>query len=313
MVIKILIVEDDVAVSKLLVKFFIQFGFITKSAESAEEAEGILKNEEINIVITDIKLPGKDGIKFTNNIKKKYNLDVIVMTAYSSIYSYENAINNGASDLLFKPVKLNELILRINKVIKERSLLDERDKMIKKLARLAIEDQLTGLYNSRHFFDQLDNEIKRSDRYLHPISMMFIDIDNFKGVNDAYGHMIGDKVLSLIAKKIKVSLRSHDTAYRFAGDEFTIILPETTSSEANLVADRILAKFNCEPIVINGKEISKITLSIGIAEYKMMEGSHQFVHRADVTMYEAKLREGNSVIMSSKASEQPITSMSQKF
>jgi diguanylate cyclase (GGDEF)-like protein len=313
MVNKILIVEDDVAVSKLLVKFFIQFGFITKSAESAEEAEGILKNEEINIVITDIKLPGKDGIKFTNNIKKKYNLDVIVMTAYSSIYSYENAINNGASDLLFKPVKLNELILRINKVIKERSLLDERDKMIKKLARLAIEDQLTGLYNSRHFFDQLDNEIKRSDRYLHPISMMFIDIDNFKGVNDAYGHMIGDKVLSLIAKKIKVSLRSHDTAYRFAGDEFTIILPETTSSEANLVADRILAKFNCEPIVINGKEISKITLSIGIAEYIMMEGSHQFVHRADVTMYEAKLREGNSVIISSEASELPVTAISQNF
>ena len=313
MALKILVVEDDVAVSKLLVKFFIQSGFNTKSAESAEDAEELLKNEKINIVITDIKLPGKDGIKFTKNIKKKYNLDVIVMTAYSSIYSYENAINNGASDLLFKPVKLNELILRINRVIKERALLDEREKMIKKLERLAIEDPLTGLYNSRHFFDQLDNEIKRSDRYLHPISLMFIDIDDFKGINDTYGHMIGDKILSQIAKKIKVSLRSHDTAYRFAGDEFTIILPETTCSEAKFVADRILAKFIHESIAINEMEISEITLSIGIAEYKMKEGSLQFVHRADVTMYEAKLREGNSVIISSEASELPITTISQNF
>jgi diguanylate cyclase (GGDEF)-like protein len=310
MINKILIVEDDVSVSKLLVKFFIKSGFITKSAENAEDAEKILKNEEINIVITDIKLPGNDGIKFTKKIKRKYNLDVIVLTAYSSIYSYENAINNGASDLLFKPLKLNELALRVNRVIKERSLLVERDMMIKKLARLTIEDQLTGLYNSRHFFDQLDNEIKRSDRNLQPISIMFIDVDNFKGVNDTFGHMIGDKVLSLIAQKLKASLRSYDTAYRFAGDEFTIILPETTSSEANIVADRIFANFNHDPIAINGKEISKISLSIGIAEYTMMEGSHQFVHRADVTMYEAKLREGNSVVISSEASELPTTAVS---
>ena len=108
---KILIVEDDAAVSKLLSEFLTRSGFEIKSAESAEKAEEILKNEEINTVLTDIKLPGIDGIKFTNTIKKKYNLDVIVMTGYSSEYSYEDAIKNGASDLLFKPVKLNELIL----------------------------------------------------------------------------------------------------------------------------------------------------------------------------------------------------------
>jgi len=238
---KILVVEDDVGISELLANFLTRSGFQIYSAISAEEAEEILKNEEINIVITDIKLPGKDGIKFTNSIKKRYNLDVIIMTGYSSEYSYEDAIKNGASDLLFKPVKLNELILRINRVIKERSLLDERDKMIKQLQRLTIEDSLTGLYNSRHFFDQLDREIKRSERYLYPISLIFIDIDNFKRINDTYGHMIGDQILSRIAKKIQACLRSHDTAYRFAGDEFTVILPETTSGAAKSVADRILA------------------------------------------------------------------------
>jgi diguanylate cyclase (GGDEF)-like protein len=311
MVNKILVVEDDIVVSKVCVEFLNKSGFKTISAKSAEEAEEILKNEEINTVIADIKLPGVDGINFTNDIKKKYNLDVIVMTGYSSEYSYEDAIKNGASDLLFKPVKLNELILRINRVIKERSLLNERDKIIKDLKRLAIEDSLTGLYNSRHFFDQLDKEIKRSDRYLHPISLIFIDIDNFKGINDTHGHMIGDKILSLIAKKIKSCLRSHDTAYRFAGDEFTIILPETTSREAEIVADRIIATFANEALVINEKEISKITLSIGIAEYQRNEGNQQFVHRTDLTMYEAKLREGNSVIISPEIQELPITAMPQ--
>jgi diguanylate cyclase (GGDEF)-like protein len=309
MALKILVVEDDVHISKLLLEFLTRSGFKTESANSAEEAEAILKHEEINVVLTDIKLPGTDGIKFTKNIKKKYNLDVIAMTAYSSEYSYEDAIKNGASDLIFKPVKLNELLLRINRVIKERSLLDDRDKMIKELKRLTIEDSLTGLYNSRHFFDQLDKEIKRSDRYLHPTSLIFIDIDNFKEINDTYGHMIGDKILALMAKRIKACLRSNDSAYRFAGDEFTIILPETTSSEAKFVADRILSKLANESFVIDEKEISKITSSIGIAEYQMNEGNHQFVHRADVTMYETKQRGGNGVIISPAVNEPSTTTI----
>jgi diguanylate cyclase (GGDEF)-like protein len=313
MVNRILVVEDDIMILNLCVEFLNKSGFLTKRAESAEEAQEILKNEEINIVLADIKLPGVDGIKFTNGIKKKYNLDVIVMTGYSAEYSYEDAIKNGASDLLFKPLKLNELLLRINRVIKERSLLNERDKIIKDLKRSAIEDSLTGLYNSTHFFDQLEKEIKRSERYLHPISLMFIDVDNFKGVNDAHGHMIGNKILSLIAKRIKACLRSHDLAFRFAGDEFTIILPETPSNEAKFVADRIIAKFAPESIVINEKEISKITLSIGIAEYQRNEDNQQFIHRADLTMYEAKLLKGNSVIISPEMKELPITAIAQHY
>jgi diguanylate cyclase (GGDEF)-like protein len=311
MAIKILVVDDDFDVSKLLVKFLVKTGFKTESANSAEEAEEILKHEEINTVLTDIKMPGTDGIKFTKNIKKKYDLDVIVMTAYSSEYSYEDAIKNGASDLIFKPIKLNELLLRINRVIKERSLLDDRDKMIRELKRLTIEDSLTGLYNSRHFFDQLDKEIKRSNRYLHPISLIFVDIDNFKEINDTHGHMIGDKILAQIAKRIKSCLRTNDSAYRFAGDEFTIILPETNSIEAKYVADRILSKFANESFVIEGKEISNITPSIGIAEYQMNEEFQQFVHRADVTMYEAKQQGGNGVIISPAVNEPVITAIPQ--
>jgi len=298
MAIKILIVEDDVDFSKTLMEFLNESGFKTMSANSAEEAEEILKKKKINLVLTDIKLPGMDGIKLAKNLKKKYNLGVIVMTAYSSEYSFEDVIKNGANDLIIKPFKFNELLLRIKKVIKELSLLDDHEKMIHALKRLTIEDSLTGLYNSRHFYDQLDKEIKRSVRYLHPLSLIFIDVDNLKEINDNYGHMIGDKILRLIAKRIKACSRSNDSAYRFAGDEFTLILPETTAIEAKFVADRIISKFANESFVVNKIEISNITLSMGITEYQMDEGNQKFVHRADLTMYEAKQQGGNRVIVS---------------
>ena len=297
---KILIVEDDAVVSKLMYEFLSRSGYQAIITHSAEEAEKILQEEEIQLILTDIKLPGTDGITFTKNVKKQYNLDVIITTGYSAEYFYEDAINNGASDLIFKPIRLNELMLRINRVIRERSLINERDKMIERLKKLSIRDPLTELYNSRHFFAQLEDEIHRSERYLHPLSLIFIDIDNFKAINDTYGHMVGDQALLLIAKKMQTSLRSQDTAYRFAGDEFTIILPETTSDNAKFVADRIRSEMEKDSLVVLEQEITKITLSLGIAEYQRNEKKEQFVHRADVTMYEAKKRGGNNIAVSSK-------------
>jgi diguanylate cyclase (GGDEF)-like protein len=300
---KILIVEDDAVIAQLIYQFLTRSGYQAITTPSAEEADEILKNEEINIIITDIKLPGTDGITFTKNVKKQYNLDVIITTGYSSEYFYEDAINNGASDLIFKPIRLNELMLRISRVMRERSLINERDRMIENLKKLSIRDSLTELYNSRHFYAQLDKEITRSDRYLHPLSLIFIDIDNFKAINDSYGHMVGDKALLLIAKKMKTSLRSLDTAYRFAGDEFTIILPETSSEKAKVVAERIKSEMKNESLVIFDKEIPKITLSFGIAEYIRNEEMEHFVHRADVTMYEAKKCGGNRIAIAPKVNE----------
>ena len=297
---RILIVEDDTAIRRLLYEFLSRSGYQAITANSAEEAEKLLKEEVVHIILTDIKLPGIDGITFTKNVKTQYNLDVIITTGYSSEYFYEDAINNGASDLIFKPIRLNELMLRINRVIRERSLINERDRMIERLKKQSIRDPLTELYNSRHFYAQLEDEIHRSERYVHPLSLIFIDIDSFKAVNDTYGHMIGDQALLLIARKMQTSLRSQDTAYRFAGDEFTIILPETTADNAKFVADRIKAEMEKESLVIRDKEIAKITLSIGVAEYQRNEKKEQFVHRADVTMYEAKKRGGNDIAVSPK-------------
>ena len=300
---KILIVEDDSVIAALVHQFLTRSGYQAIITRSAEEAEEILKGEEINIILSDVKLPGMDGIAFTKKVKKQYSLDVIITTGYSSEYSYEDAINNGASDLIFKPIRLNELMLRINRVIRERSLINERDRMIENLRKLSIKDPLTELYNSRYFYEQLEKEIARSGRYLHPLALIFIDIDHFKAINDTYGHMVGDRALLLIAQKMKNCLRSQDTAYRFAGDEFTIILPETTADQTEVVADRIRSEMENERLVIFEKQISQITLSLGIAEYVRNEDMKQFIHRADVTMYQAKKSGGNKIFIMPTANE----------
>ena len=300
---KILIVEDVSVIADMLHQFLTRSGYQAKITYSAEEAEEVLKGEEVNIILSDIQLPGMDGITLTKKVKKKYNLDVIIATGYSSEYSYEDAINNGASDLIFKPIRLNELMLRINRVIRERSLISERDRMIENLRKLSIKDPLTELYNSRYFYEQLEKEIARSGRYLHPLALIFIDIDHFKAINDTYGHMVGDRALLLIAQKMKNCLRSQDTAYRFAGDEFTIILPETTADQTEVVADRIRSEMENERLVIFEKQISQITLSLGIAEYVRNEDMKQFIHRADVTMYQAKKSGGNKIFIMPTANE----------
>ena len=115
-----------------------------------------MKSTRIDVVITDIMLPGLDGLELTDLIKKGHDADVIVMTGYSGSYSYEEAINKGASDLVFKPVRYKELLLRLKRVLREQRLTRDRVQMLGKLQKLAITDGLTRLYNSRYFYNQLD-------------------------------------------------------------------------------------------------------------------------------------------------------------
>jgi diguanylate cyclase (GGDEF)-like protein/PAS domain S-box-containing protein len=153
---------------------------------------------------------------------------------------------------------------------------------------LSIIDDLTQLYNSRYFYHQLKMEIDRLARYEHPLTLLLLDLDNFKAFNDAYGHIEGDQVLLRFGQVIKRCLRKTDSAYRYGGEEFTIILTITTSKEGAATAERIrveLKKENFSPV--SGKHVY-ITVSIGLAQYKKQEDMKAFVHRVDQLMYQGK-------------------------
>ncbi|MFQ5484528.1 MAG: diguanylate cyclase [Desulfobacterales bacterium] len=292
---QILIVDDDSAIRDSLKEFMEIVGYRCATATSAESALELLKKQKYSVVITDIILPGIDGFEFTEAIKQQYDLDVIIMTGYSAKYSYEEAIGKGASDFVFKPFRSEELLLRLKRVLKERELTDEQNRIMEKLKNLAITDGLTKLYNSRHFYNQLLLEVDRTNRYHRPLSLLLLDIDYFKAYNDNFGHLEGDVVLFRLGQIIKSCLRTMDSAYRYGGEEFTVILPETDGEEASTVAQRIRTAVENEKFISTQGKRSSITISIGVAEYQAKESPKTFIMRSDKAMYEAKTLGRNQV------------------
>jgi diguanylate cyclase (GGDEF)-like protein len=176
--------------------------------------------------------------------------------------------------------------------------------MLEKLKRLSITDGLTKLYNSRYFYNQLKIEIDRTSRYQRPLSLLLLDIDKFKEYNDGYGHLEGDKILIRLGQIIKTCLRKMDTAYRYGGEEFTIILPETEGDEAATVAERIRSAVEAERFYPQSEnEPVSITVSIGVTEFSGKEEIAVFVQRADKAMYQSKQSGRNRVscLFTSKA------------
>ena len=295
--IRILIVDDDVAVRNTMHEYIKTAGYYSEPVSCAEEALELLGKDNFHVVVTDIMLPAMGGLELTKLIKKDNTSDVIVMTGYSDDYSYEEAINVGASDFVIKPVRLEELLLRLKRVLKERELTNERIRMMEKLQKLAITDGLTRLYNSRSFYSQLEMEVDRFNRYQHPLTLLLLDIDHFKDYNDKFGHLEGDKVLVRFSQIIKSCLRTNDSAYRYGGEEFTVILPETAGEEASTVAQRIRAALEAEPFSPEDGEEVTVTISIGVTEYHRKEELSTFIQRADQAMYCSKRSGRNKVSM----------------
>jgi diguanylate cyclase (GGDEF)-like protein/PAS domain S-box-containing protein len=153
---------------------------------------------------------------------------------------------------------------------------------------LSIVDDLTQLYNSRHFYFQLKIELDRSNRYKQPLTLLLLDLDDFKIFNDAYGHVEGDQVLMRLGQVVNRCLRQADSAYRYGGEEFTILLPMTTSKDAAVTAERIRAEFKKESFSPAPAKDVHLTVSIGLAQYKPQEDMKAFVHRVDQLMYQGK-------------------------
>ena len=162
---------------------------------------------------------------------------------------------------------------------------------------LSITDALTGLYNVRHFWDNLGQEMDRAQRYGKPLSLLLLDIDHFKQLNDGHGHLVGDQVLSTLARVIRRNLRSPDTAYRYGGEEFALILPETTLEGALATAERLRVEFSLAPIFNEHDKIElSSTISIGVTNHLAQDTPHTFVKRADQGVYAAKHRGRDNVV-----------------
>ncbi|MCG8564928.1 MAG: diguanylate cyclase [Desulfobacterales bacterium] len=284
----ILIVDDDRAITDSVREYLSILSYEVRSAINAEEALETLKTFPAQVVLTDIMMEGMDGLELTRAIKKQYDIDVMVMTGYSADYSYEEAIHAGASDFIFKPFRFEELDLRVKRVLRESEFKKERDKLVQELEKLAMTDALTSLHNSRYFYQQIKAEIQRHKRYERALSLIILDIDFFKVYNDSWGHLEGDKVLMKIGEIITGCMRAMDSAYRYGGEEFAIILPETGIEKARVVGNRIRERIAAEVFHPQRGKSESVTVSMGAGQWDPEEDFTSFIRRTDEALYVSK-------------------------
>ena len=187
-----------------------------------------------------------------------------------------------------------EHITDITERVKAERALAESERRYKELSLV---DELTRLFNKRYFNTHLQLEVERANRHGHPLSLLLLDIDNFKHQNDTYGHADGDRVLARLGQVIAESLRTNDVPCRYGGEEFTIILPVTSGQEATVVAERVRSRFAAEVFQPTPRETVRKTVSIGVTQYLAGESGQSLLERADQNMYEAKQSGKNRYVL----------------
>jgi diguanylate cyclase (GGDEF)-like protein len=178
---------------------------------------------------------------------------------------------------------------RTTQVSLERAYSGHLEELSQRLRTMAYQDALTGLYNHRYFYEQFSHEIERSLRYGEPLAVLLMDMNNFKQINDTYGHMVGDKFLSLVGQVIARQIRSSDIAARYGGDEFVVLLPSTTGEEARATAEKLAFGVANATAVNPGEEQIKLSIAIGIASCpEDSRSAGALLQIADTRMFESK-------------------------
>lgn len=186
-----------------------------------------------------------------------------------------------------------ETLMNISDRKKAEFELIERERTYRELS---ITDSLTGLHNSRHFYSELDKALETARRYHHPFALCFFDLDNFKHLNDNYGHLMGDKVLESFGAMVRSSLRTLDSGYRYGGEEFAILLPSTGVEGAYAVAERVRESLENYMFPVGNDEKIQTTVSTGITCFQKGDTPQTLLERADQALYKAKHQGKNCII-----------------
>jgi diguanylate cyclase (GGDEF)-like protein len=287
---KVLIVDDAPDTLEIIQKLLLYEGYDVILASTGEEGVKKAEKENPEVVLMDINLPGIDGTEALRRIRKNNPLQsVIMLTAFATVDNAIQALKEGALDFVKKPFENEHLIHIVNQSFKKYLTLKEKEKLEEEVRRLSITDDLTGLYNHRHFFKTLESELVRMTRQKTSLSLLMFDLDNFKRYNDLYGHLEGDKVLRKIGEIVKHSIRSNvDSGYRYGGDEFAVLLVGASIDRTLVIAERIRSS-------IEQAGFKNITVSIGLSEYQDHFDLEGFVKSADDAMYVAKHSGGNRI------------------
>ncbi len=307
----IVIVDDAPDNLRLIVSIFKKQNYKVRPASSGKRALATIRKQPPDLILLDIMMPDINGYEVCKQLKadkKTKDIPIIFLSALNEVFDKVKAFQAGGVDYISKPFQVEELLIRVNTHLtlqrqqKELSLQNEKlkaknafiTKQAKKLELLAIKDFLTKLSNRRNFLKKAKMEKNRFQRTHNCFSIIMLDIDRFKHVNDTYSHECGDNVLIGISRILEKSLRSHDIVARWGGEEFICLLPGTDRNGAKNVAEKIRTKIGTSAFQCNDDTVF-VTATLGICLYDGSCSLDTCINRADEALYKGKRQGRNQV------------------
>ncbi|MCC8462108.1 MAG: PleD family two-component system response regulator [Rickettsia endosymbiont of Ecitomorpha arachnoides] len=296
---KILLINDDVVQAKNIKQMLLKITQNVKVISNSDELD-IINEYTPDLVIINSTLENEDPLRISVILRGKAEISAVVIILQideDGMPLVVKGIELGINDYFVYPIEESELLARIRTQLRRKQYQDNLRNDLEQSVNLAAKDGLTGLFNRRYFDIHLKQMIEKANKESIKLYLLMCDIDNFKHVNDTYGHQAGDKVLTIVSRILKNTLRVTDLIARFGGEEFTILLTDIDISKAIETAERVRVKIEYMDFHIEDQiEPLKKTISIGVTEYKKEESIESFIERADKAMYEAKTTGKNKVV-----------------
>jgi diguanylate cyclase (GGDEF)-like protein len=297
---RILVIDDDPETARLLRTWFKGRDYGIEDAPDAVEGLKLAVRSDPDIILLDIRMPGMDGLATARHLKTDpvtRSIPIILLTACHEVNVKVEGFASGADDYVTKPFEFEEVDARIRAMLRKRELYVKLEGTVrdlqatnKQLEELLVVDEKTGLYNYRQFRQKLEEEWLRAERYGTPLSLIMLDLDDFKRLNDTRGHLAGDLALQEFATLVAGGARATDMAARYGGEEFAIVLPHTNGSMAVRVAERIREAAR-QFVFLADENPTHMTVSAGVATYPSSAGVDSpdaLIRIADQALYRAK-------------------------
>ncbi len=299
---KVLVVDDSRAQAERIGQVLLREGYEVSYAFDGASALKRVRSSPPDVLLLDLVLPDQTGIDVLRVLKgpaaRLAYFPIIMLSAQDDLKTRVSGLKNGADDYVSKDSHETEILARVGAMMRIKDLQDRLREANDRLERLSITDGLTELFNHRHFQVRLREAFGSAQRHSDALSLLMIDLDRFKAVNDRWLHPFGDKVLREVAVLIRNSVRDHDLCSRYGGEEFAVLLPRTHIVNALHVARRIVRSIGTHPFVVDGAPdpgagappVVTVTASCGVAAFPGPEvgSAEQLVRRADEALFRAK-------------------------
>jgi two-component system cell cycle response regulator len=297
----VLVAEDSLVVRTLLCRQLEAYGYKVVQAVDGEDALLKVREHRPDVILLDVEMPKLDGYGVLTQLRSSTDLadiPVVFLTARTETEDVVEGLRLGAHDYLRKPFEPAELIARVSAAARVKVLQDELRQRNSELDAMSRTDALTGLPNRREMQERLAAAVHLATRHQQLVSVLMIDVDHFKAVNDSCGHEGGDRVLEAVAARLRSAARPEDSAGRWGGEEFLVVAPMTDLGGGEQLGERIRCLVGDDPVVLTGGDRIHVTVSIGVASGTA--DAERLLVAADHALYRAKRNGRNRVVRADK-------------